>query len=452
MNSHQEYFKYILGELIPEIKEEKIKIIGLNSSDYKNRKREDSSNELLRKLIFIRGGNSIDKLKLGNNRSFEVQVDIKKANQLYKELNDLKSKFQVLAHFIMSNMPAILFHPKYRALYLLFDFEKLVCKLSMLEDEQKKVKSQGRFQASFHSEESRWKIPVLDILGKIIRDTMGFAENGKKWGIVMTHDVDRIGVEPFLFFKNLLHLKKIKTFILSKEKDYIFRSFETLKNINQKYEIKPIWFFLSGNYSFRRYGNRYNSDSKKAKEILALVKIKNGTVGLHTSFYRAFNTNKCLEEKESLEKIYGQSIIINRNHYMRFDIKKSIAVYEYCGFKADSTIGYSDANGFRAGLCRPFHPWNYKTENISKILEVPLLFMDAVHKKDLAESWNDIKRVLHWIKKMRGCGTILFHPCLFAENQENRAFYESFIQESQRLNIPFLSIDDVLANRKGQKL
>jgi len=113
-------------------------------------------------------------------------------------------------------------------------------------------------------------------------------------------------------------------------------------------------------------------------------------------------------------------------------------------------MGYSDANGFRAGLCQPFRPWNYESGRISKILEIPLLYMDSVKSDDLAESWNDLQRVVYWVKEIRGCGTILFHPCSLANNRENQEFYANAIRECQRLDIPFISIDDILDGESGE--
>lgn len=452
MNLYHNYFKYILGELIPELNVGKLKLIPSNGArTHQNQESKIADKTHSRKLIYIKGGDLIEKISIWNELSFEVQVDIDKADHFYKELNILKSQLQIIAHFSSSKKPAILYYPEDRTLYFFFDFEKLVNKLSMLEDEWGKVDRHGRFLANFHTAESRWKFPILEIMGKLIRDTFGFLNNEKKGGIIITHDVDRVGLEPFLFFKNILHLKPTNSFAFNGGKKMLSPVFDTLININSKYNIKPIWFLLSGNYSFRRYGNRYSLESNKAKKLMALLKVNKEAIGLHTSYYAAFNTRKCFMEKECLENIYGLPIIINRNHYLRFDIRKSIHIYEHCGFIADTTIGYSDANGFRAGICRLFHLWNYKTEKISDILEAPLLFMDSVHQNDLAESWNDIKRVLYWIKKMRGYGTILFHPDFFASSQENLVFYESFIKESQRLNISFLSIEDVLASRKPLK-
>ena len=349
----------------------------------------------------------------------------------------------------MSKKPAILFQPEERTLYLLFDLEKLICSQSTLEDEFGKVDRHGRFLASFHQSEVRWKIPALEVLGKLVRESFGFSDRGIKSGIVMTHDVDRVSVEPFLFMKNIIAKQKIEKFAFTDEKDYLFQNVRALLDIDSENAVKPVWFFLSGNYSFRRYGNRYNSNSSKARKLIAAIAHRGQSIGLHTSYYGAFDPQRSLREKRNLEGLCGMPIYLNRCHYLRFEMRKSIALFEKCGLTLDSTMGYSDANGFRSGLCRPFHPWNHEEGKISEILEIPLLFMDSVHSGNAAESWNDIRRILYWVNEVRGCGAILFHPYSLASNKDIKALDKDVIEECHRLNIPFLSIDDVVNEQSG---
>jgi hypothetical protein len=368
--------------------------------------------------------------------------------QIYKALQLCDLQFRVVANFDQSGKPAILFRSHERTLYLLFDLKALVYRLTRLEDEHATGRSRNRFLASYHTNETRWRIPILDLLANLIKKTFEWAEDARKYGIIITHDVDRVRVEPLLLIKKVLIDRKILAPPLSEDKDFLFQGVKGLIGFDSQQGIKPIWFFLSGRYSFKRYGNRYSSSSMKVRKLISAIERFDHAIGLHTSFYGAFNIRRTLKEKEQLERILGKSITINRNHYLRFDIRKSIAVYENCGLKVDSSIGYADANGFRCGLCRPFYPWNYEKERISRVLEIPLLFMDSVHVDNLAESWNDIKRVLYWVKKVRGCGSVLFHPCVMATKEENFVFYKSFIDECRRLNVPLLAVEDIFPEAK----
>jgi len=61
----------------------------------------------------------------------------------------------------------------------------------------------------------------------------------------MTHDVDRVAVEPTLFVKNIIEKKKIERFTLNDEKDYLFQNLMALVDTYSKYEIKFTWFLLA---------------------------------------------------------------------------------------------------------------------------------------------------------------------------------------------------------------
>jgi hypothetical protein len=357
-------------------------------------------------------------------------------DQFYN-IYDLRN-FLIISNFKALKKPAVLFNNEENTLFFLFDLEELVCRLAKLEDEKDLNDHHGRFLAKFCCSDERWKYPLLEIIGQMIRKTFGFSNNIGDPRILITHDVDRIGLEPFYlmrsFLKNpleIMHWSRISRF-----KSFPFKN---LLDVNEKYNVKPVWFLLSGSYSFRRYGNRYDCHTEILKQLIEYCKMHDNRIGLHTSYYGAFNADKNLKEKKNLEQICKQPIVINRNHYLRFDARKSIPIYEKCNFNADATLGYPDVNGFRAGLCRPFFMWNYQRNKQSCILEYPLLFMDSIHDKNLADSWNDLKRVLYWIKRSGGGGTILFHP-YFIEAGKHLAFYEDTIKEINQSNIHLVSL------------
>ena len=448
--TEQHYFLYILNKILPEIEEGKLRIQRYeaipDSATLDNGELPDTA---LGTIMFVKGCTGREKIALSDCHTIEVK-SVNNTRKIFEDLGVSPPECKEVITFVHSQNPAVLFHPEKKKLYCLFDLEELILRLSRLEDEAGLRDRHGRFLSSYHINKSRWEIPILDIIGKVIRDAFGLSPIKKKYGVIMTHDVDRVAVDPTLFIKNIIEKKKVERFALTDEKDYLFQNLMALTDIDFKYGLKSTWFLLSGNYSLKRYGNRYNINSSKVKKLIAAIARNCQSVGLHTSFYGAFDFQQTLKEKRLLEETSEQPIYLNRNHYLRFDIKKSIAIYENCGFEADASMGYSDANGFRAGLCQPFRPWNYEAGRISEILEIPLLYMDSVKLDDPAESWSDLQRVFHWVKEIRGCGTILFHPCSLANHRENQEFYANAIRECQRLDIPFISIDDILDRESGK--
>ena len=96
-------------------------------------------------------------------------------------------------------------------------------------------------------------------------------------------------------------------------------------------------------------------------------------VGLHGSYTAADDPVRLAEEKATLEALAGP-IAGHRYHYLRGDPHRNISRLP---FRYDTTLGFPDALGFRSGIARPFHPWDFELDAPADILEIPLAGMDA---------------------------------------------------------------------------
>jgi peptidoglycan/xylan/chitin deacetylase (PgdA/CDA1 family) len=96
-------------------------------------------------------------------------------------------------------------------------------------------------------------------------------------------------------------------------------------------------------------------------------------VGLHPSYRAAGDLSLVEEERRALEALAGPVDGV-RYHYLRVDPLRNLAPLP---FRYDSSLGYADALGFRAGIVRPFHPWDHERDAPSQIVEIPMAAMDA---------------------------------------------------------------------------
>jgi peptidoglycan/xylan/chitin deacetylase (PgdA/CDA1 family) len=93
-------------------------------------------------------------------------------------------------------------------------------------------------------------------------------------------------------------------------------------------------------------------------------------VGLHgIDAWR--DTTKGRAELERIRQITGQPEIGVRMHWLFFD-EKSPAALEKAGFSYDSTIGYNETVGYRAGTTQAFRPLE-----VERMLELPMHVMDT---------------------------------------------------------------------------
>jgi hypothetical protein len=138
-------------------------------------------------------------------------------------------------------------------------------------------------------------------------------------------------------------------------------------------------------------------------------------VGLHASYTCLADEHLLASERAHLAALLGGPIAGNRHHYLRLPWHAGIRALDRLGFAYDSTLGYAERPGPRAGLSFPFRPWDLAAGAPLRILELPLLLMDATLSGERylgltpEAAWDEVERVLDHLHDVRGCASILWH-------------------------------------------
>ena len=82
------------------------------------------------------------------------------------------------------------------------------------------------------------------------------------------------------------------------------------------------------------------------------------------------------DEKGRLEVLAGP-LAGQRYHYLRVDPHANLAPSTRLGFRYDTSLGFADLPGFRAGIAHPFRPWNVEADRPLDLVEIPLAAMDV---------------------------------------------------------------------------
>jgi len=106
-----------------------------------------------------------------------------------------------------------------------------------------------------------------------------------------------------------------------------------------------------------------------------------GEVGLHGTYRAADDPARLAREAEVLRGL-GADVRGQRYHYLRVDPHANLAPLSALGLRYDSTLGFPDAPGFRAGIAQPFRPWDLAAERPLDLVEVPLAAMDVTLGED----------------------------------------------------------------------
>ena len=141
-------------------------------------------------------------------------------------------------------------------------------------------------------------------------------------------------------------------------------------------------------------------------------------IGLHGSYTAADDPTRLKEEKAVLESLAGE-VAGHRYHYLRADPHTNLAALAELGFRYDTTLGFPDAVGFRAGIARPYRPWDFQRDEPSRVLEIPLAAMDATLAEErylglaAKRAEPQLTALLDWAAEHGGGFAILWHPDRF---------------------------------------
>lgn len=141
-------------------------------------------------------------------------------------------------------------------------------------------------------------------------------------------------------------------------------------------------------------------------------------VGLHGSYTAADDEERLASEKAALETLAGP-IRGQRYHYLRADPHRNLRPLADLGFAYDTTLGFPDAVGFRAGIAQPFRPWSFERDGPLDLVEIPLAAMDATLAEErylgltAKRAEPQLVRLLDWAAEHGGAFAILWHPDRF---------------------------------------
>lgn len=307
-----------------------------------------------------------------------------------------------------------------------------------------------RFKDSIQSTYGFVKTPVVNIYFELlvkallINDYKCVPKNTSQ-GLVFTHDIDQVRsgwLSDFnLFIKGLnkkgvsgkgfsLLVNSLFTKVLGL-KDRHYLALLNMLRIDKQYNSKAISFVMSKkSHDDADYGLRTSF-----KDIF-----KGHPIGFHPGYYTHDNQAEFEQQKETLEQIFVLNELKVRQHFLRYDIRQTTAIHDSVGVKEDFSLGFVEQEGFRNSYAGQFHLFRFDINQASKVLQVPLYFMDGTlitYKQDASKEakeavYQEIERLLQNFS----CNfSVLFHNTVFDE-QTHLDFielYEALLRLQSRI-------------------
>lgn len=165
--------------------------------------------------------------------------------------------------------------------------------------------------------------------------------------------------------------------------------------------------------------------------------------GLHPAIHARDDLDELLNEKRMVEERMQGRISGLRHHYLAFDNhvpSRTFKKYVDAGFAYDSSVGWRDKPGFRAGTCLPWKLFDTETDNTLNLLEVPLCLMDGhVMNGGVDQAINAGADIISTVQKNGGVLTLNWHT----ETYCSLFLYKGFREALQQIMRPLLERSDV---------
>jgi peptidoglycan/xylan/chitin deacetylase (PgdA/CDA1 family) len=264
-------------------------------------------------------------------------------------------------------------------------------------------------------------------------------KNGAPFAAVLSHDVDDVSFHSLAQALRLLALARsprsyalrgglvaVQRALANRGRDPYW-NFERWVEAESRHGFRSTWYFCAPPSRRHEYDALYTLDDalefeQRRTTVAGLIKALAGRgheIGLHGSPLSHRTADELTQQKRRIEAALGAPSDGIRQHFLRFDPAATWDAQERAGFATDSTLGYNETPGFRAGVAAPFHPWNEGKRAPRALLEIPLTCMDGALFRSLrlapAAAAAAVRAHLETVERAGGLAGLLWHPNAAAE-------------------------------------
>ncbi len=189
-----------------------------------------------------------------------------------------------------------------------------------------------------------------------------------------------------------------------------YDTYDMLSDIQRKYNLKCVYFFLLGDYA--ENDKNVPISSKKLQALIKSIADYN-KVGIHPSFLSNSQPETLKKEIERLNKVLKSAVTCSRQHFLKLSMPETYRRLLEYDITDDYTMGYASDVGFRASLCTPFYFYDLQHEAVTKLKLYPFAVMDATlkyyMKVEPADALSYIEPLVKQVKSVNGVFISLWH-------------------------------------------
>lgn len=279
-------------------------------------------------------------------------------------------------------------------------------------------------------------IPIVNLwiseFEKVLKKEFpGIITSHRKYNYVSTIDIDTAfkykqkGLMRTLggYFKALLKLNKEdlvqRTSVLFNKIKDPFDSYDYHLEIQKKYHLKVIYFYLLGDYGMN--DKNHPSNNFNFQKLIKHLS-DYSEPGIHPSYGSNGYSEKVKIEINRLTQITHREIKNSRQHFSMLKFPETYSTILEHGISNDYSMGYGNFNGFRASYCYPFNWYDIDDELETGLKihpfclsETSLRFKDHATPKTIIDF---AKPIIDEVKKYNGELVTIFHNDTMGTSQE----------------------------------
>ncbi len=257
-----------------------------------------------------------------------------------------------------------------------------------------------------------------------------------RWGVALTHDIDRLRRRTPKGLAGIARRRGARGLAAALAGPDPWDNLPDLLETTWRRGLRST-VFLIGRNRHPLDGTPRRVYERERPALAAAVRAAGGEVGLHGSFAAADDPAALAAELASLRGEAGPVEGV-RFHYLRFRYHESVRALERAGAAYDSSLAFSEAPGFAAGIARPFRPWLVGEERPARLTLLPLAVMDTtLHSRlglDAAAAGERALAVLERVRRAGGRVALLWHNTYLADDRAPGygALWEGLLDELAR--------------------
>ena len=214
-----------------------------------------------------------------------------------------------------------------------------------------------------------------------------------------------------------------------------FDTFDLLMDVSERHGLTSVFYFQAGS-SAGDFDFRYDISDRRLASVLRRIDARGHEVSLHASYLSFRSSDQIRDEFDALSRAcravgFDRALGV-RQHYLRFENPVTWRSQNRAGLAYDSTVGWADRVGFRAGTCREYPVFDLLERGQMRLRERPLLVMDGALRSegahDLDNAGSQARAVVDECRRHGGDAVLLFHNHTLGRSR-HRPFYCDLVAE-----------------------